>query len=65
MQASARCDAHMLREVWVAHHAAAPFGAKSSVHSWERIGALILAIARKILWLPLYRYVDDYFAPER
>ena len=46
-------------------HAATPFGAVSSVHAWERIGAAILFIARKYLMLPLFRYVDDYFGVER
>ena len=51
--------------VWVSWHNAAPFGAMSSVHSWERIGELICKIARRMLGLPVFRYVDDYFAPDR
>ena len=50
---------------WVSCHNAAPFGATSSVHSWERIGDLICKIAKCMLGLPICRYVDDYFACER
>ena len=50
---------------WVSHHYASPFGATSSVHSWERVGDLLCKMARRLLGLPLLRYVDDYFAPER
>ena len=50
---------------WVSVHNAAPFGATSSVHSWEREGELICKIARRMLGLPIYRYVDDYFGPDR
>ena len=45
-------------------HKACPFGALSSVHGWERIGRLITTLARRVLHLPLQRYVDDLFAPE-
>ena len=54
-----------LLEVLCAVHAACPFGAVGSVHAWERIGAAIAHIARYFLKLPLLRYVDDYFGPER
>ena len=50
---------------WVATHHAAPFGATASVVAWHRVGALIAALARKLLHIPVLRYVDDYFAPER
>ena len=36
-----------------------------SVHAWERIGAAIAHIAREYLKIPILRYVDDFFAPER
>ena len=42
-----------------------PFGASSSVVAWHRIGDLLLCIARDILFLPVFRYVDDYFCAER
>lgn len=58
--------AYMLNgEAWFAVHNATPFGASSSVYAWHRVGALIGAIARKLLHLPVFRYVDDYFAVER
>ena len=40
-------------------------GSVASVHCWERIGALITTIARKILHIPILRYVDDFFAALR
>lgn len=51
--------------IMLLQHMAAPFGAASSVHHWERIGALICAIARRVLMLPLARYVDDFFSADR
>jgi hypothetical protein len=52
-------------EPWVAFHQGMPFGATSSVVAWHRIGALITSIARELLHLPVYRYVDDWFAVDR
>jgi len=52
-------------EPWVAFHEGMPFGATSSVVAWHRIGALITAFARKLLHLPVFRYVDDWFAADR
>ena len=43
----------------------APFGAVASVHAWERVGAAIAHVARVLLKLPVLRYVDDYWSPER
>ena len=51
--------------VYVAIHKAMPFGATSAVVAWHRVGALIAAVARALLHLPVKRYVDDYFAVER
>jgi len=48
----------------VSIHKACPFGALSSVHGWERLGKLITTLARRVLYLPVQRYVDDLFAPE-
>jgi hypothetical protein len=48
----------------VAQHFATPFGSIASVHAWERIGAMICHVARRVLWLPLLRYVDDFFAAD-
>ena len=36
-----------------------PFGATSSVGAWYRVGRLIAAIARKVLFLAVWRYSDD------
>ena len=49
----------------VALHNGMPFGATASVVAWHRVAALINAIARKVLFLPTYVYVDDFFATER
>ena len=43
-------------------HFATPFGAVASVHAWERVGALLAHFARRYLFLPVLRYVDDYFS---
>jgi hypothetical protein len=51
--------------IWISTHLAMPFGAASSVWAWHRIGALLCSIARKVLHLPVYRYVDDFFAVDR
>ena len=55
------CDA----QVMASRHAACPFGAIGSVHAWERVGAGIAFIIRKLLMIAGYRYVDDFFAAER
>ena len=51
--------------IWAAFHHAMPFGATSSVYAWHRVGALLCSIARKVLHLAVYRYVDHFFAVER
>ena len=55
------CDGH----VYTSDHIAMPFGATASVHAWDRIGELLLRIGRSLLFLPLLRYVDDYFSADR
>ena len=50
---------------WVARHIGMPFGSSASVEAWHLVGELLCYIARRILFLPIYRYVDDYFAAER
>ena len=50
---------------WISVHTAMPFGATASVYAWHRVGALICSIARKLLKMPIFRYVDDYFSAER
>ena len=52
-------------QVFMSLHAACPFGATSSVYAWERIGALLCTLARRVLHLAVYRYVDDFFGIER
>ena len=51
--------------VYVAQHFAAPFGATSSEHNWGRIGAVLTALGRGLIFVPVLRYVDDFFCPER
>ena len=42
-----------------------PFGAAASGIAWHKIGHLLTLIGRKLLGLPLFRYVDDYFSTDR
>ena len=51
--------------VMCAIHHACPFGAIASVHAWQRIGAALCFLSRKLLKLSMHRYVDDYFATDR
>ena len=51
--------------VHLSMHMAAPFGAVSSVYSWERVGHAISTIARRVLKLGCLRYVDDFFGIDR
>ena len=51
-------------QTWVSTHYAMPFGAKASVYAWERLGHFIATVARRLLMLPVMRYVDDFFAAE-
>jgi len=39
-----------------------PFGAVASVHAWERVGALVTVAIRRLLHIPVMRYVDDFFS---
>jgi hypothetical protein len=58
--------AYMLKGVpQIAFHHGMPFGATASVVAWSNIGELIQDIARNVLRIPVFRYVDDYFAAER
>ena len=49
----------------VSFHKSMPFGATASVYARHRVGDLILTIPRKSLKIPMSRYMDDYFCPER
>ena len=55
----------LLYKAYYSEHIACPFGATASVHAWERIGNALAHLARKLLHLPVLRYVDDYVSPER
>ena len=58
--------AYMLGDqIMVSCHNACMFGASSSVYNWERVGELITVILVRWLGICAYRYVDDFFAPER
>lgn len=48
----------------VAKHLCMPFGSVASVHHWERVGDLIKAVARRVLHLPVIRFVDDFFTAD-
>ena len=52
--------AMLLYKAYYSEHIACPFGATASVHAWERIGNALAHLARKLLHLPVLRYVDDY-----
>ena len=52
-------------QVYVAGHNVAPFGSVAAVHAWDRIGALLHHVAVTLLHMPVCRYVDDLFAPDR
>ena len=51
-------------EIFVSQHLAMPFGARASVHAWDRIGSLLAFLAQTLLMLPVLRFVDDYFSIE-
>jgi len=52
-------------EAWTATHIGMPVGAAASGIAWHKIGHLLQLIGQKLLGLPLFRYVDDYFAVDR
>ena len=49
----------------VAIHNGLPFGATASVVAWHRVGEALARLARRVLMVPVLRYVDDYFGAER
>ena len=51
-------------EALAACHRAIPFGGEGSVHGWDRVGQFLAFVARRLLYIPALRYVDDYFSPE-
>ena len=60
-----KLDLPMHDQVLVSEHFACPFGATSSVHAWERVGCMLRTVARVLLMMPAFFYVDDCFAVDR
>lgn len=52
------------KDIWMSKHLAAPFGAVGSVYEWDRLGNFLCHLGIKLLMLPVFRYVDDYFSAE-
>ena len=48
---------------WVTGHLAMMFGALAAVFGWDRVGAALAHLARKLLRIATLRYVDDFFGP--
>ncbi|CAK0899991.1 unnamed protein product, partial [Prorocentrum cordatum] len=51
--------------LWCSQHLVCPFGALASCRDWGRVAAMLSHFARRLAKLPVSRYVDDYFAPDR
>ena len=45
-----------------AGHNAAAFGCPSSVSAWDWLGGFLTVVLRRMLGIPMLRYVDDSFA---
>ncbi|KAF4648635.1 hypothetical protein FOZ61_002391, partial [Perkinsus olseni] len=43
-------------------HLRLPFGARGSMLHYSRVSRAVCAILRRLLWVPLLAYVDDYYA---
>ena len=54
-----------MEQVFVAMHLACPFGATSSVQAWQRIAAAVTFLARSVLGVLVFCYVDDYIGVDR
>ena len=52
-------------QAYVSVHNACPFGSCSAVYNWERVGAMLATLARRVFKLAVLRYVDDCFGLER
>ena len=52
-------------EVWIGTQNAMPFGAVAAVYAWDRMGAAVTAILRRLFCFPVLRYVDDLFSVDR
>ena len=51
--------------VLMCQHYALAFGMIGSVFGWDAIGALLCILLRRLLFLPLLRWVDDFYAVVR
>ncbi|CAK0831509.1 unnamed protein product, partial [Prorocentrum cordatum] len=51
--------------LWCSQHLVCPFGALASCHDWDRVAAMLSHFARRLAKLPVSRYVNDSFAPDR
>ena len=49
----------------IAQHFCMMFGAVAAVHAWDRLGSLLTVITRRVLHIPVLRYVDDFFSADR
>ena len=50
--------------IMVSEHAKMRFGSIGSVYGWDRVGFMLRSFARRLLKLPIMRYVDDYFGAD-
>ena len=48
----------------IARHNACMFGAIGSVLAWDRVGEMIKIVCLRLLKIPSFRWVDDYFSVE-
>ena len=55
---------HAPRGPLLFQHQALPFGAAGSVWAFNRVADMVQYIARKVLLIPLYHYVDDFGSAE-
>ena len=51
--------------VLMCQHYALAFGMIGSVFGWDAIGALLCILLRRLLFLPMLRWVDDFYAVVR
>ena len=49
---------------WASCHKTMPFGAVASCWAWHRVANLLRSYTRRILFCPVLKYVDDFFACE-
>ena len=51
-------------ETIASRHNAMPFGCTASVKAWDRIGHFLRCVAVALFHMPVFRWVDDFFAAE-